>query len=105
MTKYVTFDDIEFFEEAHRPMCEEIYKHILSIEKKLLNEDIIVDKLSATYGRDMALKIVTLKNSPLYNALDALRITFLYFAGVNSENILNEGEKFDIFSLAKSANG
>jgi len=94
---YVKFNDINFDTKRRKQFCKLLYKEIREFE-----ESIIMDEEYYHFVKDLNERAAELSLAALElnrRLLLAMKMTFLYYTGVSSSQILDEDKPVDIFNI------
>jgi hypothetical protein len=98
---YKKFSQLEFLNEKHKIICEQLLHDIQSLEFQIMYDDEIVDYIKERVGL----------NTDDYNNLNkrilsGLKISFWYYTGANPGKVIldtvQDKEQFDIFNPLSS---
>ena len=95
---YVRLSDIEFAKPEHKTTCETLYKDILNIENRLVNDEAMFEYFKSVLGENVSNVVVGPSIIMQKKMLTALKYAFWYYTNKSPSHVVGCEPTMDIFN-------
>ena len=95
---YVRLSDIEFATDEHRTTCKTLYKDILNIENRLVNDEEMLEYFKNVMGENAGNILAGPTLMINKKILMALKLTFWYYTNKSPSHVVDGEPAMDIFN-------